>query len=116
MVLLLSTDLMFASRFRSAAGGVETGMVLSAAQALTRAAEGDVRAVCVDLELSRLELASVVQELRQRGVLVVAYGPHVHTARLEAARTAGCDLVLSRGAFDRSLPELLTALSAGRLP
>lgn len=29
----------------------------------------------------------------------IAFGPHVHTARLEAARTAGFPTVLSRGQF-----------------
>jgi hypothetical protein len=30
---------------------------------------------------------------------VIAFGPHVHEERLQAARKAGCDEVVSRGQF-----------------
>ena len=36
---------------------------------------------------------------RIRVPAIVAFGPHVHEASLEAARAAGCDEVLSRGQF-----------------
>jgi hypothetical protein len=37
----------------------------------------------------------------------VAFGSHVQTERLQAARDAGCTNVLPRSRFSASLPELL---------
>ncbi len=115
MFLLLSTDLMFARRFRSVAqaAGLESRTMLSAAQALAAIAQGGVQALCVDLELPKLDIAALVAEARgaAAGLPIVAYGPHVHEQRLAAARAAGCQPVLSRGQFDRDLPALLQALS-----
>jgi hypothetical protein len=38
---------------------------------------------------------------------VVAYGSHVDTERLRAARSAGCDPVLPRSKFVEELPKAL---------
>jgi hypothetical protein len=38
---------------------------------------------------------------------VIAFGAHVQTGLLEAARAAGCDEVLPRSRFSAQLPELL---------
>ena len=42
-----------------------------------------------------------------------AYGSHVDTAGLKAARVAGCDLVLPRSAFAEQLPSRLPAWLTG---
>ena len=41
---------------------------------------------------------------------IVAYGPHVHANKLEAARLAGCDQVMTRGQIHSLLPQLLAEL------
>ncbi|TVQ32297.1 MAG: hypothetical protein EA376_06520 [Phycisphaeraceae bacterium] len=46
-------------------------------------------------------------------IRIVAFGPHVERAVLQQARDAGADDVLTRGAFDHNMPEILTSL-AGR--
>jgi hypothetical protein len=111
MVILLSSDLLFASRLHSAAAqaGVESQTALSTAQAVAALESGRVRRLCVDLEMPGLNLVDLVTTAHSCGADVIAYGPHVHEPRLEAARAAGCDRVLSRGQFDRDLPELLAA-------
>lgn len=38
---------------------------------------------------------------------VIAYGPHVHRAKLSAALEAGCDAVFSRGQFDAEMESIL---------
>jgi len=48
-----------------------------------------------------------------RGIRVLAFGPHVERTLLQQARDAGADDVLTRGAFDHNMPEILTSL-AGR--
>src|SRR5258708_25685616 len=39
---------------------------------------------------------------------VIAFGSHVATSRLQAARDAGCTEVMPRSRFSADLPELLT--------
>ena len=38
----------------------------------------------------------------------MAFGPHVHQAKLDAASAAGFDEVVSNGQFNEMLPELFT--------
>lgn len=116
MLIFLSADLMFASRFHATAAdaNVETQGALSAQQALSAIERGGVTGVCVDLETPGLDVTAFVTAARQHGpIAIVAYGPHVHEQRLAAAQKAGCDRVLSRGQFDRQLPELVHALNCG---
>jgi hypothetical protein len=40
---------------------------------------------------------------------IVAFGPHVHEAKLAAARSAGCDEVISRGRFHAELIEIVAS-------
>ena len=66
--------------------------------------------VLVDLSFPRLDVAQVVtlvREVCQRPGAVVAFGPHVQTAKLTAAAAAGCDRVLARGQLSRRLEEIL---------
>ncbi|MFV0446565.1 MAG: hypothetical protein ACK5Q5_23595 [Planctomycetaceae bacterium] len=114
MIVLLSGDLLFGSRFHSAAEhlGIETCGALSAAQALSAIERGRVTGLCVDLEVTPLDIAEFVTTARSTQPLrIVAYGPHVHGDRLAAAETAGCDAVLSRGEFNRRMTDLLKQLS-----
>jgi hypothetical protein len=48
----------------------------------------------------------------ERAVRCLAWGPHIARDLLQAARDAGCDEVLTRGAFDHALPEILLRLDA----
>lgn len=45
-------------------------------------------------------------------IRVVAFGPHVAVEQLQAAKRAGADAVMTRGAFHARLPETLKALSS----
>ena len=111
MIVILSRDLIFCSRFHAAAEAVqlESQTALSADQAATALSGGAVAGLFIDLETPELDLPAIVRRARdmRNGCLIVAYGPHVHEARLQAAREAGCDRVLSRGQFDRELAALL---------
>jgi DNA-binding NtrC family response regulator len=103
-VVLLSGDLMGASRVEGAArmAGVDYQMVGSVDAAIDCCAAKPVALVMVDLATAGLDVAGLVERLRTRGSnvpAIVAYGPHVHEAVLEAAKQVGCDQVLSRGQF-----------------
>ncbi len=66
--------------------------------------------IIVDLSNPGLRIADLIQSLRKicsPTPRVVAYGSHVDTATLRAAREAGCDLVLPRSQFVEELPRAL---------
>jgi DNA-binding NarL/FixJ family response regulator len=72
------------------------------------------RCVLVDLSFPGLDLPALLGELAGAGSpRVVAYGSHVDTATLRAARQAGCDPVLPRSKFVEDLPHELPIWLAG---
>jgi CheY-like chemotaxis protein len=110
-VLYLTKDLFFASRVTAAARslGLEVRVSPSADQLLEQT-EDERSLVLLDLDAPGADSAAIVSALRQGGFPsppIVAFGSHVHEARLQAARQAGCDLVLTRGQFDRQMAEIL---------
>jgi hypothetical protein len=65
----------------------------------------------IDLSMDGLNLPAAVQALKAGApqVRTVAFGPHVDEALLADAADAGCDLVLTRGQFNKQYAELLQA-------
>jgi CheY-like chemotaxis protein len=110
-VFLLSTDLMATSWVRGAAARVGCSLeVVATSEALVASAErGGTKLAILDLGLAGLDVAEVVGRLKSLAAppAVVAFGPHVHVARLQAASAAGCDEVVSRGEFNTSVAQLL---------
>jgi DNA-binding NarL/FixJ family response regulator len=110
--LLLSDDLLFASRITATARAL--GLTIRPArsvQALCDLAQ-QVAPTCVlvDLSHSGLNIAYLVARLRETVSpmpRVVAYGSHVDTATLRTARDAGCDPVLPRSKFVDDLEHAL---------
>lgn len=103
-VVLLSGDLMGASRIEGAArlAGVPYRMVGTVDAVFAACAAMPVSIVAIDLATAGIDVATLVEVLKQqpeRVPTVIAYGPHVHEAALEAAKAAGCDQVVSRGQF-----------------
>lgn len=116
MVLLLTTDLLLASRIQTAAAGAGVSLqsVLSVDQLAMIWRTAPVTGLLLDLEHPGLHLNELLPRIPRRDQYwVVAYGPHVHQQRLDAARAAGCDEVLSRSRLDRDLPDVLRRLSQG---
>ena len=112
-VVLLSNDLMVVSRASGAAAA--SGAVLRAAANATAAtallSERAAELVVIDLGLPALELESLISVIKadpNHSARVIAFGPHVHADRLAAARSAGCDAVLSRGQFFAQADSLLS--------
>ena len=69
------------------------------------------RFVIADLGCSGLELAPLIAALpSDPRPPMIAFDSHVNTARIQAARDAGCDEVLPRSRFSAELPELLKRL------
>lgn len=101
-VLAVVADLMDRTRIGAAAtaAGVDLEVVADPASL----AVGDADLVLVDL---RLDGAIGAISGLPVDAPVVAFGAHVDTARLRAARAAGCRRVLARSVFFEQLPALL---------
>ena len=119
MVLYSAADLLWASRIKAVADavGVPARPVRSTQMLDDRLGEGGVRGLLLDLDAPErawelLEHLGDLPEARA-SVRVVAFGPHVARDLLQSARERGADDVLTRGAFDHDLPELLVRLEAG---
>ncbi len=120
--LLLSADLLATSKLGGAAQRASCPLQIASSatgivQRLTAAPAG---LVVVDLGTMRLDLPGLVAELRSLPVppAIIAFGPHVHEDRLQAAR---CRLRLgliawsvSRPSRDDLRPVRRLALSAAR--
>jgi CheY-like chemotaxis protein len=122
--LLLCDDLLFASRITGEARalGLTVKPARSVEQLLDLARQEPISCVLVDLGFPGLVLPDLFRRLTETCVpfpRVVAYGSHVDTEGLRAARSAGCDPVLPRSKFveelPRALPQWLSApLSSGQ--
>ena len=110
--LLLSDDLIFTSRIAGTARAlgltVKAGRSADALLALAR--QQAPACVLLDLHNPGLDLPDLLRRLAEVCAplpRVVAYGSHVDTATLKAARAAGCDKVLPRSQFVEELPDAL---------
>ena len=112
LALVVTTDLAVLAAAQGAAerAGVAFRSV-APASAESAASESAPHAVAIDLSAPIGDITELVASLRAAtpGARLVAFGPHVHEARLEAARNAGCDAVVSRGQFHRQAEVLLAA-------
>ena len=110
--LLLCDDLLFASRITGEARAL--GLTVKTARSLDRlfdfARQEAPSCVLLDLAFAGLDLPDLFRRLAEACPTpprVVAYGSHVDTERLQAARSAGCDPVLPRSKFVEELPREL---------
>lgn len=108
-VLIYTQDLFFGLRIEDVV--TKLGGQAQAVSSPAELADGlaDVPALAI-IELGeRQDWIEVVQKARKwtRGVPVVAFGSHVDTAALAAARQAGCDHVRTKGRFMEELPALV---------
>lgn len=103
-VVLLSGDLMVASRVEGAAAraGVALETASTVEQAIAICDQGRVKLLLVDLSASCVKPRELIEQLHSHPggrPSVIAFGPHVHEPLLSAAREASCDEVVSRGEF-----------------
>jgi DNA-binding NarL/FixJ family response regulator len=110
-VVLLATDLMVVSRVQGAAtqAGAAIKVAASESQAVQLCREANAGLLIIDLATPMLSLESIRQMTADssRVTKIVAFGPHVHEDRLNSAREAGCDLVVSRGRFFNDVDVIL---------
>ncbi len=116
MILYLAADLMWASKIKGHADalGLACRPVRSVEMLEARLADCEVVALVVDLDKPEESMAMIGRvRQEQKPIRVLAFGPHVERGLLQAARDAGADGVMTRGMFDRDMPEILMKLSTG---
>ena len=115
--LLLSRDLIFTSKITGTARELGHRVLVAGnrALALSMIDQWRPRAVFVDLAAGDLVAtpALIAYQNAAPGTPFVAFGSHVDTQALDAARGAGCDPVLPRSKFTAELPELIQRFLGG---
>lgn len=110
--LLITTDLMISSTLDGAARAAGVDLNTKAPANLGGSADG-AALVAIDLAAPISDIAALVAQLRNAApaAKIIAFGPHVHVDKLEQARTAGCDAVMSRGEFHSKAHAIMSALT-----
>ena len=110
-VVLLCHDLMLESQAEAAAAsaGISLTTVGTPDAAIESATNDSAHSLIVDLSVKGVDLAELKTNLDSLGgIRCIAFGPHVHEKRLQAARDAGFDAVLSRGQFHSQMPQWMS--------
>jgi CheY-like chemotaxis protein len=125
MIIYACQDLIFATKIRSTAEAIGVpSRPARDAQALgnrlNRVEDGKlnepVTGVLIDLELGEAGLALLDQaKAFDKNIPVVAFGAHVATEILNAARERGADFVMARGMFTANLPDILKRFGGAAL-
>lgn len=112
--LLISRDLFFASKVTGTAQALgQTVRCIGPNQLEESLRDGDVGLVILDLECPGVTPAEVSAiSSPEAAVRLIAFGPHVHEAKLAAAGTAGFHDVMPRSKFSANLPQILAALES----
>lgn len=109
--LLLTADLACSSKASAAAAraGVELNVAMSVAALWEKAGSLHPDIVILDLTAPGVVPGELIGQLKALASAprVIAFGPHVHEAKLAAAAEAGCDAVVARGQFYSQLESLL---------
>lgn len=110
--LLLSRDLIFTSKVTGTARELGHRVMVAGSPSLAASMIEQWRPKVVFVDLAAGDLVSppalmAYQKAAGPGTPFVAFGSHVDTAALAAARAAGCDPVMPRSKFSAELPDLV---------
>ncbi len=108
-------DLFFASKLSGAAKRLGIAVQLATSRsALLESARSGPDLVVADLDAPAVDAVGVARELNAEAPegrpRMIAFGSHVHGERLEAARLAGYDDVLTKGQLASRIPGILASL------
>lgn len=118
-VLLAADDLMFPSRIREAVRPLGYTLSVAASEAALRekAAADSPAVILVNLNTRRIDPFALIRALKAdpttSAVPLLAFAGHVETAKHDAARAAGADMVAANSSVSLHLPKLLDRLLAG---
>lgn len=105
-------DLFFSSKITETARHLGLQVVLAGtADALVTRAAGGAAIILLDLGAAQLDPIATISRLKSdpatASIRIVAFANHEKTDDIRQAREAGCDEVLTRGAFSSGLPAIL---------
>jgi hypothetical protein len=117
MILYAAADLIWASKIKGTAEAL--GLLARPARnremLAARLADSPVKALLVDLSMGE-EALKLLREARGLSVgnhlRLMAWGPHVAKDLLQAARDAGADEVMTNGAMEHNLEDVLLRLDS----
>lgn len=113
----MAADLIWASKIKATAGslGLACRPVRNLEMLDARLADSPVRSLILDLDVAEMAMQMLGrvkgQGATSPGIRVLAFGPHVAREELHAAKQAGADEVLTRGAFDHNMDQVLLRLA-----
>ncbi len=118
-ILLVTSDLMVASRIAGAAAPIPATVESMGPAAEPKGGPYDV--IVVDLQAAGRGAAELVARAKSlaeaqahlRPAKIVAFGPHVAVDRLAEATAAGADLVVTRGEALQSLAAVVNRVRSG---
>jgi CheY-like chemotaxis protein len=105
-------DLFFGSKITETARHLGLQVVLAGtADALVARAAGGAAIILLDLGAAQLDPIGTIARLKSdpatASIRIVAFANHEKTDEIRQARDAGCDEVMTRGAFSSGLPSIL---------
>jgi CheY-like chemotaxis protein len=109
-------DLFFSSKITGTANQLGLKVILAGNTdvLLARAAEG-AAIVMLDLSATQLDPVGTIARLKAdpatAGIRLIAFANHENTVDIQRAREAGCDEVMTRGAFASALPTILGSIA-----
>lgn len=124
MILYCAADLLWATKIKSTADALKIPCrpVRSLEMLEARLVDSPVRAVLIDLEAQPIA-GQIIDRLRggtpagQIGsIRLLAFGPHVAVDQLRAAKAAGVETVMARGALHARLAIILQDLASSDGP
>lgn len=120
MIAFVASDLIWASRIKATAdaAGVPAKRVFNPAGLADLIETGAVRLILIDLESEDAEavigaIRGPAASERARATPALAWAPHVLVDRMEAARAAGVERVVPRGAFSTRLESIVAEAAGG---
>ncbi len=116
-IAALVPDLIFATKIASTARslGVQVANIRTLDQLTERLSSNHDALVLIDLEAADLDPIHAIELCKQseHQPRTIAFGSHVRSDLLGAARRAGADEVLARSGFVGRLPSMLQSVSSG---
>ena len=116
-IAALVPDLIFATKIASTARslGVQVANIRTLDQLTERLSSNHDALVLIDLEAADLDPIHAIELCKQseHQPRTIAFGSHVRTDLIGAARRAGADEVLARSGFVGRLPSMLQSVSGG---
>jgi len=108
-IVALPADLIFGSRIRSAAESAGASVIIArnVEDFLSNVRLHKPRLAILDMDRRGLDVSDTVKHVKSENVELIAYVSHVREDLIDAARVAGAESVLARGAFAKQLAELL---------